>query len=106
MAKGTQEGTQGDPRGTQRKTEETKEDPRRPKRDPGSQMYQKCDTISKNKGDPRGPKGDPMTPKGEPRGSKGGKSGLASRRNCIPRKSVFLQKSNRAWRLDETYNNK
>ena len=77
MAKGTQGGTQGDPRGTQRKTEETKKDARRSKREPGSQMYQKCDTVGKNKGDPKGPKGDPMTPKGEPRGSKEGKSGLA-----------------------------
>ena len=69
-------------------------------------MCQKFTTVSKNKEDPRGPKGDPRTSKWDPRGSKGGKSGLASRRNCIPRKSVFLQKSNRAWRLDETYNNK
>ena len=83
-------------------------------------MYQKCATVSKNKGDPRGrmghpraPKGDPRgpmghprAPKGDPRGSKGGKSGLASRRNCISRKTVCLKKMNRAWRLDETYNNK
>ena len=83
MNKGTKGGTKGDPRGTQRKPEETKEDSMRPERDPGSQMYQKCDTVSKNKGDPRGPEGDPRTPKGDPRGSKGGKSGLAFRRNCI-----------------------
>ena len=83
MAKGTQAETQKDPMATERKSEETKEDPRRPERDPGSQMYQKCDIVSKNKGDPRGPKGDPRTPKADPRGSEGGKSGLAFRRNCI-----------------------
>ena len=69
-------------------------------------MYQKCATVSKNKGGPRGPKGDPRAPKGDPRGSKRRKSGLASRRNCILQKSVFLKNSNRAWRLDESYNNK
>ena len=69
-------------------------------------MYQKCATVSKNKGDPRGPKGDPRAPKGDPRGPKGRKSGLASRRNCILQKSAFLKNSNRAWRLDETNNNK
>ena len=75
VAKGTQGGTQGDPRGTQKKSEETKEDTRRPERNPGSQMYQKCDTVSKNKGDPRETQGHPrQTPRGV----------------------------NRAWRPDET----
>ena len=69
-------------------------------------MYQKCATVSKNKGDPRGPKGDPRVPKGDPRGSKRRKLGLASRRNCILQKNVFLKNSNRAWRLDKSHNNK
>ena len=41
-------------------------------------MYQKCATVSKNKGDPRGPKGDPRGTQGDP------------------------SSENRAWRLDET----
>ena len=69
-------------------------------------MYQKCATVSKNKGNPRGPKGDPREPKGDPRGSKRRKSGLASRRNRISQKVPFWKNANRAWRLDETYNNK
>ena len=55
-------------------------------------MYQKCATVSRNKGDPRGLMEDPRAPKGDPRGSKGEKSGLAFRRNCISQKNAFKQK--------------
>ena len=83
VAKGTQEGTKGTPKEhtrNQRKPKWTQGDPKRTQE---AKCIKSVILSAKNKGGPRGPKGDPMTPKGEPRGSKEGKSGLASRPNCI-----------------------
>ena len=100
--KGGPKGTQGEHKGNQRK-------PNRTQGDPKGTREAKCIKSVILSAKKRGTRGDPRETQGHPRGTqgdpRGGKSGLASRRNCIPRKSVFLQKSNRAWRLDETYNN-
>ena len=106
---GGQGDPRGDPRGPKGNPKEAKGDRRGPEgipKGPRRPNVSKVCNCQQKQGGPKGTQGRPKGTQGGPKGTQGGKIGPGVSTKLHFAKKAFLKNSNRAWRLDETYNNK